>query len=81
MVGCSWFVAGYFQEKRGRSVSGRGKMQTADIREPGKRMQSVECEGTENLYLKMTAKLLNAIIAFRRKVTEPPRESKFVQIS
>jgi len=57
VVGGSWLVAGYFQEKGGRSVSGRGKMQIADTREPGKSIQTMECEGTENLYLKMTAKL------------------------
>lgn len=39
------------------TVSGRGKMQTADTREQGKGIQTMECERTENLYLKMTAKL------------------------
>ena len=44
MVGGSWLVAGYLQEKGGRSVSGRGKMQIADTREPGKSIQTMECE-------------------------------------
>ena len=51
MVG-SWVFPG-----KGGKVSGKGKMQIADTREPGKSIQTMEYEGTENLYLKRTAKL------------------------
>lgn len=56
VVGGSWLSSWAFPGKRGRSVSGRGKMQIADTREPGKSIQTMECEEQKICILKMTAK-------------------------